>query len=111
MKGVPAYAASKGGILSLTRQLAIEYAQDNIRVLAVNPGTIDTPLVDEAIAASGGNEQEIRSQMAHNHPLGRIGRPQDIANAVLFLASERASFITGEYLCVDGGIMARGSWA
>ena len=111
MKGVPAYAASKGAILSLTRQLALEYAEDNIRVLAINPGTIDTPLVDEAIAAFGGDEQGIRRQMAESHPLGRIGRPEDIAQAVLFLASTEASFITGDSLCVDGGMMARGSWA
>ena len=111
MKGVSAYAASKGAILSLTRQLALEYAEDNIRVLAVNPGTIDTPLLGEAIAASGGDDSEIRKQLAESHPVGRIGQPEDIAQAVLFLASDRASFITGDSLCVDGGIMARGSWA
>jgi len=111
MKGVSAYAASKGGILSLTRQLALEYAEDNIRVLAVNPGTIDTPLVAEAIAASGQDPQEAKVEMAQAHPIGRVGQPEDIANAVLFLASEKASFMTGEYVCVDGGMMAKGAWA
>ena len=111
MKGVSAYAASKGGMLSLTRQLALEYAEDNIRVLAVNPGTIDTPLVDDAVNFSGGNKEELVKKWSEAHPVGHIGKPADIANAFLFLASDRASFITGEYLCVDGGMMAQGSWA
>jgi dihydroanticapsin dehydrogenase len=109
-KGVSAYAASKGGLLSLTRQLALEYAENNIRVLAVNPGTIDTPLVDEALEAFGGDNPAARAGMAAVHPLGRIGRPDEVANVVMFLASDRASFMTGESVCVDGGIMARGSW-
>jgi NAD(P)-dependent dehydrogenase (short-subunit alcohol dehydrogenase family) len=111
MQGVSAYAASKGGMLSLTRQLALEYARDNIRVLAVNPGTIDTPLVDEAVAAIGGNKEEMIKEWNKAHPLGRIGKPVDIANVVLFLASDKASFMTGEYVCVDGGMMALGAWA
>ena len=111
MQGVSAYAASKGGILSLTRQLALEYARDNIRVLAVNPGTIDTPLVDEAVAAIDGNKEEMVKEWNKAHPLGRIGKPADIANVVLFLASDKASFMTGEYVCVDGGMMALGAWA
>lgn len=109
-KGVSAYAASKGGILSLTRQLALEYAEHNIRVLAVNPGTIDTPLVDEALAVAGGDEQAARAGMDATHPLGRIGQPDEVAKVVMFLASDGASFMTGESVCVDGGIMARGSW-
>ena len=110
-RGVSAYAASKGGILSLTRQLALDYAEHGIRVLAVNPGTIDTPLVDEAVAAGGGDEREVRASMAAAHPLNRVGRPEEIAEAVLFLASDRASFMTGENVCVDGGLMALGAWA
>ncbi len=110
-KGVCASAASKGGILSLTRQLALEYAEDNVRVLAVSPGTIDTPLVDEALKAIGGDEREHRHRMSRSHPIGRIGTPADIAQAVLFLASEKASFMTGENVCVDGGMMAKGAWS
>ncbi len=110
-RGVSAYAASKGGILSLTRQLALEYAEHRIRVLAVNPGTIDTPLVGQALAAAGGDQTAMRADMAAAHPLGRIGRPEEIAEAVLFLASDRASFMTGESVCVDGGMMALGAWA
>ncbi len=109
--GVSAYAASKGGILSLTRQLALEYARYNIRVLAVNPGGIDTPLVDELVEAQGLDRPEFEKSYADIHPVGRFGQPVDIANAVLFLASEKASFMTGSYVNVDGGLMAKGAWA
>lgn len=108
---VPAYAASKGGVLSLTRQLALDYAPDRIRVLAVCPGAIDTPLLQEAIDISGEDPKAVREDMNRMHPIGRIGTPEDIAEAVLFLASDRASFMTGEYVCVDGGLMAKGAWA
>lgn len=108
---VPAYAASKGGVLSLTRQLALDYAADGIRVLAICPGTIDTPLVAEAVRVSGEKEEAVRAKMDAAHPIGRIGRPEEVAEVVLFLASGRASFMTGEYVCVDGGLMAKGAWA
>ena len=110
MKGVPAYAASKGGILSLTRQMALEYAAQNIRVLAVNPGTIDTPLVADAAAGMGEDYEALKKEWGRAHPLQRIGSPRDIAEAVMFLASDRASFMTGEYVNVDGGLMALGAW-
>ncbi len=108
---VSAYAATKGGILSLTRQLALDYAVDNIRVVAVNPGAIDTPLLVGALEATGGDTPEVRKQMAEAHPIGRTGKPEDIARAVLFLASDEASFMTGSYVNVDGGLMAKGAWA
>ena len=112
MKGVAAYAASKGGILALTRQLALEYAADNIRVLAVNPGTVDTPMTrGELEGMSPDEEARAWSAMARAHPLGRLGRPADIADLVLFLASERASFMTGAGIDCDGGLMAQGAWA
>lgn len=107
-KGIAAYAASKGGMLSLTRQLALEYAADNIRVLAINPGTIETPL---AAAGSGNDYEALRREGAKAHPIGRIGKPEEIASVVLFLASEGASFMTGEFVNVDGGLMAKGAWA
>lgn len=109
--GVSAYAASKGGMIMLTRQLALEYAKDNIRVLAVNPGTIETPLVAEAAAGMGRPYEELKADWAAAHPIGRVGQPRDIANAVLFLASDEASFMTGEYVNVDGGLLAKGAWA
>jgi NAD(P)-dependent dehydrogenase (short-subunit alcohol dehydrogenase family) len=111
MKGVGPYAASKGGILSLTRQLAIEYAAQNIRVLAVNPGTIDTQMVAEAIAAMDGDPADIKKEFGRCHPLKRIGAPAEVANVVLFLASDKASFMTGENVSVDGGMMAVGAWS
>ena len=111
MKRVAAYAASKGGLLSLTRQLALDYAEDNIRVLAVNPGTIETPLVRDAASAGGLSMEEARAKGAQAHPIGRIGQPEEIAEVVLFLASQRAGFMTGEAVNVDGGIMASGAWA
>ncbi len=111
MNNVAAYAASKGGDLSLTRQLAIDFAPDNIRVLSVNPGTIDTPLVR---ASSGADRTELESALAdygRDHPIGRVGRPEEIASVVLFLAGDGASFMTGESVSVDGGLMAKGAWA
>ncbi len=108
---VPAYAASKGGDISLTRQMALDYAKENIRVLTVCPGGVDTPMWR---ADSRGDEAEIQKRLAHSggtHPIGHIGQPHDIANVVLFLASDKASFMTGEYVCVDGGLMAKGSWS
>ena len=108
MKLVPAYAASKGGILSLTRQMALDYAEENIRVLAVCPGAIDTNMVRTVAASEGGDIEATIQEWGRTHPIGRIGTGQEIANVVLFLASDKASFMTGEYVCVDGGYMALG---
>ena len=108
MKGVPAYAASKGGMISLTQQLALEYAEQNIRVLAVNPGTIETHLALESVDH---DREALRSAAAGQHPIARIGQPEEIAAVVLFLSSDGASFMTGEYVNVDGGLMAKGAWA
>lgn len=111
MKAVPAYAASKGGVLSLTRQLAVEYSAEGIRVLAICPGTIDTEMVRTAAAREPGDIESVLAAWGKSAPLGRIGKPQDIANVVTFLASDRASFMTGEFVCIDGGYMAIGAWA
>jgi NAD(P)-dependent dehydrogenase (short-subunit alcohol dehydrogenase family) len=111
MPRVPSYAASKAGILSLTRNMALDYARERIRVVAICPGTIDSELVRELARAEGGDEEANVRRYGSFHPLGRIGTPADIAEAALFLASDRASFITGEYLTVDGGFMAQGAWA
>jgi len=110
MRLVPAYAASKGGILSLTRQMALDYASENIRVLAVNPGSIDTPLLRTKAELEPGDSDAIVRSWGKGHPLGRIGTGEDVANLVLFLASDGASFMTGESVNVDGGYMARGAW-
>jgi NAD(P)-dependent dehydrogenase (short-subunit alcohol dehydrogenase family) len=111
MPGVPPYAASKGGVLSLTRQMAVEYARERIRVVAICPGTIDTEMVRTAARNEPDGVEAALKRYGESHPIGRIGTGDDIANAVLFLASDKASFITGEYLCVDGGYMALGAWA
>lgn len=111
MSGVPAYAASKGGVLSLTRQMAVDYARENIRVLAVCPGTIDTELVRAIATKAGSDIDATLHRFGLTHPIGRIGTGDDIANVVLFLSSSRASFMTGEHVCVDGGYMALGAWA
>ncbi len=111
MPGVAAYAASKGGDLSLTRQLAIDFARDNIRVLAICPGTIDTPLVRAASAQRGRDIDRALFEYGTAHPLGRVGQPEEVAEVALFLASDKASFMTGEHVCVDGGITALGNWA
>jgi len=111
MPGVPSYAASKGGVLSLTRNMALDYARQNIRVSAICPGTIDSEMVRTAARAEGGDIHANLQRYGAFHPVGRLGQPEDIAQAALFLASERATFITGGYLTVDGGFMAQGAWA
>jgi NAD(P)-dependent dehydrogenase (short-subunit alcohol dehydrogenase family) len=108
-KSAAAYAASKGGVLSLTRQLALEYAQDNIRVLAIAPGTFDTPLLREV--AKGIPDRNYMKKLAEAYPMKRFGKPEELAGVVAFLAGPGASFMTGECVTVDGGIMAQGGWA
>ena len=96
-----AYTASKGGVLALTRELAVEYARRGIRANSICPGPVETPLLAELLA------DPVRRQRRLVHiPLGRFGRPDEIARAALFLASDEASFVTGSALVVDGGITA-----
>jgi len=101
-----AYAASKGGVIQLSRQMAVDYARHNIRVNCVCPGTTWTPLV-ERLFAQEGDPEAAKAAIAARHPLGRFARPEEIAEAILFLASEEASFITGVVLPVDGGYTAK----
>jgi NAD(P)-dependent dehydrogenase (short-subunit alcohol dehydrogenase family) len=96
-----AYTASKGGVLAFTRELAVEYARSGIRANSLCPGPIDTPLLAELLA------DPVRRQRRLVHvPMGRLGRPEEIARAALFLASDESSFMTGSALVVDGGITA-----
>jgi len=111
MPGVPSYAASKGGILSLTRNMALDYARDGIRVNAICPGTMDSEMVRTSARAEGGDLDATLARYGAFHPLGRLGTPEDVAQAVLYLASPRGSFVTGTALVVDGGFMAQGAWA
>jgi NAD(P)-dependent dehydrogenase (short-subunit alcohol dehydrogenase family) len=106
MPGIAAYAASKGAVVQLTRQLAVEYAPSGIRVNAVAPGGIDTPFLTDWIAAQD-DPVGVREAVEASHPLGRLATAGEIAGAILFLASDAAAFVTGEVLMVDGGYTAR----
>lgn len=103
---VSAYGTSKAGNVMQTMQWGVEYARQGIRVVSVSPGAIDTPLVRASLAQQGG---EI--ELANRHPLGRIGRPEEVAAAVLWLASGDAAFITATDLAVDGGLNAFAAFA
>jgi NAD(P)-dependent dehydrogenase (short-subunit alcohol dehydrogenase family) len=100
------YCTSKGGVVQLTKALAMEVARMNVRVNAVCPGIIDTGMLDQAVVMQGVEKAELASTIGESHPMGRIGRPEEVAAAILFLASEEASFITGVPLSVDGGLWA-----
>ena len=103
---VAGYGASKGGIISLTRHLAVQHARDNIRVNCICPGVIDTAFNDTWIAAIGG--REALDQFIDTFvPAGREGHPEEIARVALFLASEEASLVTGHIMVVDGGFTAQ----
>jgi NAD(P)-dependent dehydrogenase (short-subunit alcohol dehydrogenase family) len=96
-----AYTASKGGVLAMTRELAVEYARKGIRANSICPGPIETPLLAELLS-----DPARRQRRLVHIPMGRFGRPEEIARAALFLASDDASFVTGSALVVDGGITA-----
>ncbi len=100
-----AYGASKGAVLSLTKAMAADHVKDNIRVNCVCPGTIDTPWVDRMVA-SYDDPEEARRKMVARQPVGRLGTPDEIAGAILYLASDQAGFATGSALILDGGFTA-----
>lgn len=101
-----AYGPSKGAVIQVTRQMAIEYARDNIRSNAVCPGTVDTPLLQQA-AAESGDAAAFMKRLGDAHPIGRIAQAEEIAQFFLFLASDNARFITGAILMIDGGYTAQ----
>ncbi len=98
----PAYGASKHGVVGLTKSVALQLAKNRIRVNAVCPGGIMTPMTERIAAASGGTQ----AQLGAAHPLGRMGQPEEIASAVLWLCSDQASYVTGFAAAVDGGLTA-----
>lgn len=108
---IAAYAASKGGLLALTRAMAIEFAPDNIRVNAILPGAVDTPMLRAGLGrghAGHGDIQERLDNLARKTVNGKVGKPEEIAQAIYFLANnEQSSFMTGQALVVDGGATAR----
>lgn len=108
LKGGPnaaSYCAAKGGVVNLTRAMAIDHGKHNIRVNCVCPGDVDTPMLRSECAQLGEDIKEFMKESA-NRPLARVGTPEDVANAVLFLASPMSSWITGGALVVDGGGLA-----
>lgn len=101
-----AYCASKGGLLMMTKAMALDHAHENIRVNAVCPTEIDTPMLDREIEQAGLTKEEAHAAYGEKIPMGRVGTPEDVARAVLFLASDHAGFVTGVALPVDGGVTA-----
>jgi NAD(P)-dependent dehydrogenase (short-subunit alcohol dehydrogenase family) len=105
MPGASAYCASKGGVLMLTKSVALELAPLGVRVNSVHPGFIETPMVLNAFRRSE-NENEMRDMIVSRHAVGRLGVPREIADAIVFLASDESSFMTGSEMVVDGGYTA-----
>jgi NAD(P)-dependent dehydrogenase (short-subunit alcohol dehydrogenase family) len=100
---IPLYTASKYAVVGLTKAAALQYAKSGIRINAVGPGAIETEMYEQ----STGGQADAKAQMAAMHPIGRVGKPVEVANAVVWLCSEAASFVTGEILMVDGGYTAQ----
>lgn len=101
-RGTAAYNAAKGAVVLLTKAMALDHAAEGIRVNCVCPGSIETPMLKAEFEAMGGADK-VRHEFEQKHPQGRIGDPEEVAQAVLFLASDEASFITGAALPIDGG--------
>ena len=106
--GLAAYCAAKGAVVALTRSMAVDLAPRRIRVNALCPGTVYTPLMEPLMLARGEGDLELGlARTAAKYPIGRLGTPDEIAGAALFLASDAASFVTGSIFTVDGGMTAQ----
>ena len=105
--GYPHYAASKGAVISLTRQMAAEYACRGIRVNCIAPGTIETPMNIKVLERSS-NPKTLRKAWERMQPTGRLGQPKDIAYGAVYFASDESSFVTGQCLVIDGGVSSCG---
>jgi NAD(P)-dependent dehydrogenase (short-subunit alcohol dehydrogenase family) len=98
-----AYCATKGAVVAMTRQLAVDYPT-SLRVNCICPGTVDTPFVEEYLEKFHKHEKEkVRGELNQRQPIGRLGRPEEIANMALYLASEEAAFVNGAAMAIDGG--------
>ena len=104
-RGAAAYCASKGAVVLLTKAMALDHAGDGIRANCIAPGSVDTPMLQGEMEAMGG-EDAVRRLFEEKHPLGRIATPDEIAEAVVYLVSDEAGFVTGSTLTIDGGITA-----
>jgi len=103
-----AYSTSKGGVIALTRSIAIDFVGKGIRANAICPGTVHTPFVEGYLERNfAGRKDEVRNELHARQPLGRMGRPEEIAYAALYLASDEAAFVTGSALVIDGGWTAK----
>jgi NAD(P)-dependent dehydrogenase (short-subunit alcohol dehydrogenase family) len=107
LPGIAIYSSTKGALIALTRAMSTDYASCGIRVNAVSPGTIDSPMLHDFVAAQE-DPDTIRAQFDQIHPIGRVGTIREVANVCLFLASDEASFVTGANYHVDGGIGVKG---
>lgn len=107
MKDEAAYDASKGGVLMLTRAVAMDFAKDRIRANCICPGAIETPMLRD-ILSKAPDPKEAEAELVRKHALGRVGSPEEVAAVALFLASDDSSFVTGAALAVDGGML--GGW-
>lgn len=102
-QGFPAYVASKHGVIGLTKTAALEYAHEKVRINAISPGVIQTPMIDRIVL----NNEQIRESLYAGEPIGRAGRPEEIAETVLWLCAENSAFVTGATIAVDGGWTAQ----
>ncbi|BCL71131.1 short-chain dehydrogenase [Vibrio nigripulchritudo] len=103
LQGWSAYAGIKGGVIAMSKQLAVEFGPNNIRVNTISPGTISTPMVEKVIRESEDGESIMRS-FVDMHPIGRIGKPEEVAETAVYLASDASGFTTGTDIRVDGGL-------
>lgn len=106
LRGVPnrfAYGASKAAVIGLTKSVAADFVGRGIRCNAICPGTVQTPSLDERIAAQGGDPAEVRAAFVGRQPMGRLGTAEEIASLALYLASEESGFVTGQAMIIDGG--------